>query len=131
VISHSQPAENFAAIHAQFRRHLTPITTEDVANNDPLDTYCRYIGWIIETSSSIPSSDNGLLTLLEETARAFCGEPCIESDRAYVRVWLDYASLVSPPAADQIYAFMLANNIGSTFPHPYELYALSLERQQK
>lgn len=100
-------------------------------NGNPLDIYCRYIRWTLDTYPTVPSSEYGLLALLEESARRFCGELCFENSRAYVRIWLEYAGLVGSGAAERIFAFMLANNIGLVWPHLYEEYALTLERNSK
>ena len=100
-------------------------------NGDPLDLYCQYISRIIDIPPSTSPLDNGVLSLLEEAARRFCGEPCFKNERSYVRIWLEYASLVPSNAAEKILAFMLANNVGIVWPHLYEEYALTLEQNNK
>lgn len=129
-VPRAQRTKELAATHALYRERIDAIKDDDFMNDDdPIDVYCQYVGWIMNNYPSGSSSESGLLSVLEEATRRFSSEPVYENDKRYVRLWMEYANLVEQ--AERVYAFMLANDIGSKWPHVYEEYALILERNKK
>jgi len=129
-VPRAQRNKELAAMHAQYRDRIDTIKDDDFMNDDdPVDLYCQYVGWIMNSYPSGSSSESGLITVLEEATRRFSDEPVYKNDKRYVRLWIEYANIVEQ--SERVYAFMLANDIGSLWPHVYEEYALILERNKK
>lgn len=127
-VPRAQRNKELAATHAQFRERIDSLQDED-ADGDPMEAYCEYITWIIDNYPSGSSSESGLLAILEEATRRFSEEAAYKNDPRYARLWMEYANLVEQ--SERVYAYMLANDIGTVYPHMYEEYALILERNRK
>ncbi len=115
--------------HAYFKQLILEAKDVDPIDGDPLEPYCQYVKWINDNYPSGSSSESGLLTVLEEATRTFCDSPRYKNESKYVHLWMEYANLVEQ--TERVYAFMLANDIGSNWPHLYQEYALVLERNGK
>ena len=68
----------------------------------------------------------GILELLEEATRTLKDYAEFKQDPRYLKLWQMYASYVERPSI--IYAFLMANEIGTTLAGLYESYAVVLER---
>lgn len=150
-VPRAQRARELAATHARYREILDGIPkdapllppsssssdNEDSDGDDalspeardPLLFYCQYVQWIMDNYPSGSSSESGLLNILEEATRSFCGKDVYKNDERYVKLWIEYANLVE--GSERVFAFMLANDIGSEFAWPYEEFATVLERNKK
>jgi hypothetical protein len=128
-IPRSQRVKELAAAHAHYKQLIADSQGEDIFDGDPLEPYYQYIKWITDNYPSGSSSESGLLCILEEATRKFCEAPVYKNDRKYVHLWMEYANLVEQ--SDRVYAFMIANDIGTNWPQTYEEYALVLERNGK
>lgn len=128
-VPRAQRNKELAASHAHYRQLIADSQDEDLLDGDPLEPYCQYVKWIRDNYPSGSSSESGLLIILEEATRKFCEAPLYKNDRRYVHLWMEYANLVEQ--SERVYAFMIANDIGSGWPHPYEEFALILERNGK
>ena len=129
-VPRAQRDKELVAIHTQYRDRIDAIKDDDFMNDDdPVDVYCQYVGWIMNNYPSGSSSESCLITVLEEATRRFSDELVYKNDKRYVRLWMEYANLVEQ--SERVYASMLANDIGSSWPHVYEEYALVLERNKK
>ena len=115
--------------HAYFKQLVLEAEDVDPIDGDPLEPYCQYVKWINDNYPSGISSESGLLAVLEEATRKFCDSPRYKNESKYVHLWMEYANLVEQ--TERVYAFMLANDIGSNWPHLYQQYALVLERNGK
>ncbi|KAF8309919.1 hypothetical protein DL93DRAFT_2141052 [Clavulina sp. PMI_390] len=123
----AQRDKELAATHTRFREQIEATKdNEDFEDDEALDLYCQYVGWIMDNYPSGSSTESGLLGVLEDATRRFAQEPIYKNDRRYIRLWMEYANLIEQ--SDRVYAFMLANEIGWAWPHVYEEYALILER---
>ncbi|KAG6908339.1 hypothetical protein DXG01_005250 [Tephrocybe rancida] len=107
----------------KFKRRLaTAINEED----DPLDVYDQFVQWTVKVyGENDPNS--GLLELLGQATKAFMNDPIYKTDLRYLKLWTLYAGQVDRPVAIDIYANLLANEIGTSFSILYEGYAALLE----
>lgn len=126
----AQRNKELAATHANFRARIDAMASEDdESEDDPVEPYWQYVVWIMDNYPSGMSKDSGLLYVLEEATRRFYEFGAFKNDKIYVRLWMEYANLIEQ--SERVYSFMLANDIGSEWPHVYEEYALVLERNRK
>jgi checkpoint serine/threonine-protein kinase len=105
----------------KYRARLNLCDNED----DPLQAYDEFVQWTRKNYDG-SDPDSGLLELLEEATRRFKDDPNYKMDLRYLKLWLLHARQVEEPAA--IYAFLIANNIGTHYSVLYEQYADVLER---
>jgi checkpoint serine/threonine-protein kinase len=108
------------------RQHFrNKISTALVEEDDPLAVYDGFVRWTLENyEENDPHS--GLLELLEETTRTFKDDTAYRGDLRYLKLWCLYARRVEKPAT--VYAFLIANNIGTKYSALYEEYANALEQ---
>ncbi|KAF8340360.1 uncharacterized protein EI90DRAFT_3035307 [Cantharellus anzutake] len=123
---HAVRQKGLASSHACYKQLILDAKDVDPIDGDPLEPYCQYVKWINDNYPSGSSSESGLLPVLEEATRKFCDSPRYKNESKYVHLWMEYANLVEQ--TERVYAFMLANDIGSNWPHLYQQYALLLER---
>ncbi|GLB40448.1 putative mad3/BUB1 hoMad3/BUB1 homology region 1 [Lyophyllum shimeji] len=107
----------------QFRARLaTAISEED----DPLAVFDQFVQWTIRNyGENDPAS--GLVELLQQATAEFKNDPIYRTDLRYLKLWTLYASQVPRPEAINIYANLLAKEIGTSFAILYEGYATVLE----
>lgn len=92
--------------------------------DDPLAAYDQFVKWTMKNyTEGDPSS--GLLELLEEATRKFKDDISYKGDLRYLKLWCQYAHHVDRPV--DIYAFLVANDIGNGYALLYEEYAKALE----
>eukprot|EP01050_Picozoa_sp_SAG11_P025079 SAG11_NODE_5546_length_1530_cov_1.257862_1_plen_473_part_10 len=80
-------------------------------SSDPLDIWIRYIKWM---QAAFPKGSTELLPVLERCTRE-CRVHAWQyaQDKRFLKVWIIYADLCSD--AEDIFAFMEDNNIGTNF----------------
>ncbi|KAF8518360.1 Mad3/BUB1 homology region 1-domain-containing protein [Hysterangium stoloniferum] len=113
----------------QFRLQVIQTLEDDDEDNDatdPLEVYSRFIAWTLESYPQGQSAESGLLELLEEATRKLKDRRSYSQDPRYLKLWALYADYVDKPA--MIYAYLLANEIGTDMAQLYEDYAHILER---
>lgn len=126
---HAQRDVLLARQRASFRLQVTQALEDSVgdeADADPLEVYSRFVAWTLESYPQGQSVESGLLELLEEATRKLKDWECYKQDPRYLKLWTLYAGYVDNPAL--IYAYLLANEIGTTLGQLYENYAHVLER---
>lgn len=130
-IPRAQRAKELASEHAQYRQAITDAESQAMndMNCDLLDPYVQYVKWTMRNYPSGNSSESGLLHLLEEATRKLYDVWMYKNDIRYVNLWREYANLIEQP--ERVYAFMLANEIGTHISSTYEEYAIALERAGK
>ena len=138
-VPRAQRAKELSATHSHYRELINAIPADaplpnvqpddELEARDPLAFYCQYVGWIMDNYPEGSSTESGLLTVLEEATRRFCGKEVYKDDERYIKLWIEYANLVEQ--SERVFAFMLANDIGSVFPTPYEEFAVILERNKQ
>lgn len=105
----------------QLRAEINSALKEE---DDPLAAYDQFVKWTIKNyAEGDPSS--GLVELLEEATRKFKDDPSYKGDLRYLKLWCLYAQHVDKPVT--VYAFLVANKIGSSYALLYEEYAKALE----
>lgn len=123
---HAQRDSRLASARNRHRINVE-VALED-EDDDPLEAYCRFVEWTVESYPQGHSAESGLLELLEEATRV------LKSDRdgkwkddiRYLKLWVLYASYVEKPAV--IFKFCMVNEIGTTHAQLYEEFALALEK---
>ncbi|CAE7180943.1 unnamed protein product [Rhizoctonia solani] len=88
--------------------------------------YVSYVDWVVECYPAGSNSESGLVPLLERATREFREDPRYINDLRYLKLWICYAGIVERP--ETIYAYLLANDIGSVWELFYTEYANTLER---
>ncbi|EGN99246.1 hypothetical protein SERLA73DRAFT_73784 [Serpula lacrymans var. lacrymans S7.3] len=124
-ISYMAPgrAQGSSMEHQKFRQSIVTALEED---EDPLAAYDDYIKYTLQHyGEQDPAS--GLVELLDEATRKFRDDPRYKGDLRYLKQWSCYAKQVEKPA--RVYAFLVANGIGSIYALLYEEYALALEKE--
>ncbi|TDL15816.1 hypothetical protein BD410DRAFT_777737 [Rickenella mellea] len=115
-----------AAVDASLLPSPSSSSSSSTPTISPLEAYCDFVYWTIEHYPQGHSAESGILELLEEATRMLKDDTACKSDLRYLKLWVLYASYVEKPAV--IYAYLLANEIGSMHAVLYEEYALVLER---
>ncbi|KAH7930134.1 hypothetical protein BV22DRAFT_1079389 [Leucogyrophana mollusca] len=119
------PARSSQLVQEQqeYRDSIKEALEED---EDPLAAYDDFVKWTVQQfGEQDPAS--GLVQLLEETTRRFKDDPRYKGDLRYLKLWSSYARQAEKPAT--VYAFLVANEIGSVYALLYEEYAVVLERE--
>jgi checkpoint serine/threonine-protein kinase len=114
-------AQQLSRQRQQYRDQLYSKYNED----DPLSAYDQFIQWTIQNYGE-EDPESGLFELLEETTVKFKKDSTYKNDLRYLKIWSLYAHQVEKPAT--IYAFLIANEIGTMYSALYEEYANVLER---
>lgn len=107
----------------EFRTKLaTAINDED----DPLAVYDQFIQWTLKTYGE-DDPNSGLSELLEQATKEFKEDPLYKTDLRYLKLWSLYARQVDRSGAIAIYAYLVSNEIGTSYSVLYEEYATLLE----
>ena len=129
---HHRRDERLAATRAQLREEveasLEPSSNWTATSScpSPLETYSTLVHWTIEHYPEGPGAESGILELLEEATRVLKDYDEFKQDERYLKLWQMYAGYVERPCI--IYAFLMANEIGTGLAGFYESYAAALER---
>ncbi|CAE6354199.1 unnamed protein product [Rhizoctonia solani] len=118
-----QLAKQLAEGHARHQEAVQIALDED---EDPMAAYVGYVDWVVECYPAGSNSESGLVPLLERATREFREDPRYINDLRYLKLWICYAGIVEKP--ETIYAYLLANDIGSVWELFYIEYANTLER---
>ncbi|KAF8734207.1 Mad3/BUB1 hoMad3/BUB1 homology region 1, partial [Rhizoctonia solani] len=118
-----QLAKQLADGHAKHQEAVQIALDED---EDPMAAYVAYVDWVVECYPAGSNSESGLVPLLERATREFREDPRYINDLRYLKLWICYAGIVEKP--ETIYAYLLANDIGSVWELFYTEYANTLER---
>ncbi|CAE6343568.1 unnamed protein product [Rhizoctonia solani] len=118
-----QLAKQLADGHAKHQEAVQVALEED---EDPMAAYVAYVDWVVECYPAGSNSESGLVPLLERATREFREDPRYINDLRYLKLWICYAGIVEKP--ETIYAYLLANDIGSVWELFYTEYANTLER---
>lgn len=123
---HAQRDNRLAAARNRHRINVE-VALED-EDDDPLEAYCRFVDWTVESYPQGHSAESGLLELLEEATRVLKNDRDgkWKDDIRYLRLWVLYASYVEKPAI--IFKFCMVNEIGTTHALLYEEFASALEK---
>lgn len=107
----------------EFRTKLaTAINDED----DPLAVYDQFIQWTLKTYGE-DDPNSGLSELLEQATKEFKEDPLYKTDLRYLKLWSLYARQVDRSGAIAIYAYLVSNEIGTSYSVLYEEYTTLLE----
>lgn len=106
--------------------YRTQIATALQEDPDPLTAYDGFVKWTLDHYQQAQLAYSGLLELLEEATRQFKDDAAYKGDLRYLKLWSLYASHVEDPTI--IYAYLLANGIGTVYAQTYWEYAAALER---
>lgn len=120
---HRERPARLAQEREQMRANLAQAIEDD---EDPLAAYLAFVDWTIESYPQGHNSDSGLITLFDEATRTLKDDPRYKNDLRYLKLWVLYASHVEKPV--DMFAFLLANDVGTVHTLFYEEYALALER---
>ncbi|QRW04081.1 protein kinase [Ceratobasidium sp. AG-Ba] len=120
-----QLAKQLADGHAKHQEAVRIAIEED---EDPVAAYVAYVDWVVECYPAGSNSESGLVPLLERATREFREDPRYINDLRYLKLWICYAGIVEKP--ETIYAYLLANDIGSVWELFYVEYANTLERSR-
>lgn len=125
---HPQRETQREAIKSEWRASIASALQGD---GDPLEAFTSFVSWTLEAYPQGHSAESGLLELLEEATRVLLSHPTRNqpkylNDPRYLALWILYAGYVEKPAV--VYAFLLANEVGSMCASLYEEYAAVLER---
>lgn len=121
-----QLAKQLAEGHAKHQEAVQVAIDED---EDPIAAFVAYVDWVVECYPAGSNSESGLVPLLERATREFREDPRYINDLRYLKLWICYAGIVEKP--ETIYAYLLANDIGSVWELFYVEYANTLERNRK
>src|ERR1700733_7302193 len=132
---HAQRDAQHQAVKARLRRSvIVALANDDDEDGDEnaLEAYTNFVNWTLEAYPQGHSADSGLLELLEEATRVLLNQQCSEgkwkwrNELAYLKLWILYARYVEKPWI--VYAFLIANEVGTEWGVLYEEYAGVLER---
>lgn len=110
------------AVRNEYEKELEAIDEAD----DPIDPYCRYIKWTLQTYGSPQAKEARLAPLLERATKAFLHSPDYKNDPRYLKIWLQYI-LYFAESPREIYAFLARHSIGENLALYYEEFAAWLE----
>ena len=113
-----QHKERLAVLAAQREAHEHAVSDANADSDDPLDAWCAYVKWCIDSFPSGHSPASGLVPLLERATRTFHGSEQYRSDSRYLRLWVLYAQHVDCPR--DVFNFLLANEVGTRLASLYE-----------
>ncbi|KAF7325616.1 BUB1 N-terminal domain-containing protein [Mycena kentingensis (nom. inval.)] len=123
---HAQRESRLAATRNRLRINVELALEDD--DDDPLEAYWHLVNWTLDSYPQGQSNESGLLELLEEATRVLKDhrEGRWRGEMKYLKLWLLYASFVEKPSV--IYAFLVANDIGTDWALLYEENAAVLDR---
>lgn len=123
-----RPADSLSAAdrereRAKYQARLATALSEE---DDPLAVYHQFVQWTIKNyGENDPTS--GLKDLLKEATNQFKEDATYKSDLRYLKLWALAARQLDQAGAIAIYAYLVANDIGTTYSALYEDYANLLE----
>ncbi|KAF8071969.1 Mad3/BUB1 homology region 1-domain-containing protein [Lyophyllum atratum] len=122
----SRAANDTRTIDLERQKFKAKLATAIKEEDDPLAVYDQFVQWTVKNyGESDPAS--GLVELLEQATREFKDDLIYRTDLRYLKLWTLYAAQVKRPDAINIYANLLAKDIGTSFSILYEGYAALLE----
>ena len=121
----SRDTEKLNRERQRLRAQISTALNED---DDPLAVYDQFVRWTIKNYGE-NDPESGLLELLDEATREFKDDGTYKTDLRYLKLWSLYARQVEPHAAISVYAFLVANEIGTRYSVLYEEYASILEAE--
>jgi spindle assembly checkpoint component MAD3 len=121
---HPQRDAQHQATKARHRLNIQRALADD-DDEDPLEAYTSFITWTLEAYPQGHSADSGLLELLEEATRVLLRGRRWNDELGYLKLWILYARYVEKPWI--VYAFLVANEVGTGWAGLYEEYAGVLE----
>ena len=102
---------------------ITALNDED----DPLAVYHQFVQWTIKNYGEA-DPDSGLVDLLKDATMQFKGDELYKTDLRYLKMWALYARQAKHRSeAIEIYADLVASDIGTSYSALYEDYAGLLE----
>ena len=108
------------------QRYQSRLATALNEEDDPLATYHQFVQWTIKNyGENDPTS--GLLELLKDATNQFKNDSVYKTDLRYLKLWALYARQVEKAGAISIYAYLVSNDIGTSYSALYEDYANLLE----
>ena len=106
-----------------FRTKLASAINDE---DDPLAVYDQFVQWTLKTyGENEPNS--GLSELLEQATNEFKEDPLYKTDLRYLKLWSLHARQVDRCGAIAIYAYLVSNDIGTSYSVLYEEYTALLE----
>ncbi|TFK40357.1 Mad3/BUB1 homology region 1-domain-containing protein [Crucibulum laeve] len=108
----------------EYRAQLAIALNEE---DDPLAVYHQFVQWTVKNYGE-DNPKSGLLELLEEATRQFKDDPLYKTDLRYLKLWSLYSRQVDRAGAISIFAYLMANSIGTSYAALYEDYAHLLEK---
>ncbi|GBE88384.1 predicted protein [Sparassis crispa] len=114
-----------SALSEKREHYRAQVVTSLQEDADPLAAYDSFVRWTQENYPGADVAHSGLIELLEEATRQFKDDAAYKGDLRYLKLWSLYASHVEDPTI--IYAFILANDIGTVYAQTYQEYANALE----
>ena len=111
----------------KLRSKLAKALNED---DDPLAAYHQFVQWTIKNYGD-KDPKSGLKELLKEATSQFKQDPMYKNDLRYLKMWALYARQLDRAGAIGVFAFLVANDIGTSYAALYENYANLLEHDGK
>ncbi|KAJ1674674.1 protein kinase, partial [Spiromyces aspiralis] len=98
-------------------------------DDDPLDVHFRYTRWALEVRTQGGALPD-LLQIFEKPLRLFRGQERYRNDTRYVKMWIWYTTIIKK-GQEEVFKYLLANNVGDALAMFYEEYADLLEGRGK
>jgi len=111
----------------KLRSKLAKALNED---DDPLAAYHQFVQWTIKNYGD-KDPKSGLKELLKEATTQFKEDPMYKNDLRYLKMWALYSRQLDRAGAIGVFAFLVENDIGTTYAALYEDYANLLEHDGK
>lgn len=119
----SEDARKLELQKQEFRAKLASAINDE---DDPLAVYDQFVQWTLKTyGENDPNS--GLSELLEQATKEFKEDPLYKTDLRYLKLWSLHARQVDRCDAIATYAYLVSNDIGTSYSALYEEYATLLE----
>ncbi|PVV04576.1 hypothetical protein BB560_000921 [Smittium megazygosporum] len=123
-ISAEQNTTNWLQIQKdKFEEQISKVNLEE--DDDPLDVYFNYSKWLVEV---FPASKGNSIVIkaLETPLRLFKSHERYRNDPRLLKMWLWYIELINQ-SQEEIFQYLLSNQIGASLSLFYEEYAKLLE----
>lgn len=120
------PAQDAAKINSERKRFRAKLANAIGEEDDPLAVYDQFVQWTLKNYGE-NDPESGLLELLKQATTQFKEDPLYKTDLRYLKLWSLYATQVARPDAITIYAYLLTNEIGTSYSILYDGYAALLE----
>ncbi|KAJ3039026.1 hypothetical protein HK097_002965, partial [Rhizophlyctis rosea] len=112
-------AHQLAQERKALERVIAQLSDED---EDPLDTYHRYLKWL---QQNYPSGHPDYMKCLETAVRRFKKDARYRNDVRYLKMWMGVAMRAAEPV--EVFKYMSINEIGQDLGSYYEEYANLME----